>query len=71
MAEKILAWASADEFARAAYQQRRKLYLDRVFSEKYLIKQGIQQVSPIFYRSKTGPAIYPWRDRHRMTNRAP
>ena len=43
MAEKILARASADEFARAAYQQRRKWYLDRVSSEKYLIKQGIEQ----------------------------
>jgi len=43
MAEKILAHASADELARAAYQQRRKWYLDRVSSEKYLIKHGMQQ----------------------------
>ena len=43
MAEEILAHASADELARAAYQQRRKWYLDRVSSEKYLIKHGIEQ----------------------------
>jgi len=43
MAGKILARASADELARAAYQQRRKWYLDRVSSEKYLLHKGIEE----------------------------
>jgi predicted transposase/invertase (TIGR01784 family) len=43
MAEKILARASADEMARAAYQQRRKWYLDKVSSEKYLLMKGREE----------------------------
>jgi len=43
MAGDILDKISQDEKARAIYQQRRKWYLDRVSSEKYLLKKGREE----------------------------
>ncbi len=40
MAGEILNRVSQDEEARAIYQQRRKWYLDKVSSEKYLLHEG-------------------------------